>query len=139
MKIRALLASLAIACATAGAAQAEIVVVAHPGVGLTTLSTAQVSRLFLGQTDQLPNGAKAVPLSVAGDAEDQFSREILKKSPEQVEKYWARMIFTGKAKPPRQVKATDVKATVAATPGAISYMDRSQVDGSVKVISISGN
>lgn len=139
MKMRAFLAALSLACATAGAAQAEIVVVAHPGVSLNSLSTAQVSRLFLGQTDQLPNGAKAVPLGVAGDTEDQFSREILKKSPEQVEKYWARMIFTGKAKPPRQVKSAEVKAAVAGTPGAISYMDRSQVDGSVKVIAISGN
>lgn len=137
MKIRIVLAALALA--SAGSATAEIVVVAHPGVGLSSLSTSQVSRIFLGQTDQLPNGAKAVPLSVAGDAEDQFSREVLKKSPEQIEKYWARMIFTGKARQPRQVKANDVKATVAGTPGAISYMDRSQVDGSVKIISVTGD
>lgn len=137
MNIRIILAPIVLACA--GIAQAEIVVVANPGVGISSLSTAQVSRLFLGQTDQLPNGSKAVPMSVVGDSEDQFSREILKKSPEQVEKYWARMIFTGKAKQPRQVKGNDVKAAVAGTPGAISYMDRSQVDGSVKVITISGN
>lgn len=137
MKFRIVLAALALA--SAGSAAAEIVVIAHPAVGLASLSTAQVSRLFLGQTDQLPNGAKAIPLSVAGDAEDQFSREILKKSPEQIEKYWARMIFTGKARQPRQVKAGDVRTTVASTPGAISYIDRSQVDASVKVIHVTGD
>jgi hypothetical protein len=75
-------------------------------------------------------------VDVAGAAKDQFSQQVLKKSPEQVEKYWARMIFTGKAKPPREVKPGDVKAVVASTPGALSYVDKNQVDGSVKVISV---
>jgi ABC-type phosphate transport system substrate-binding protein len=118
------------------AAQAELVVVSHPDVAVASLSQAQVNRLFFGQTDLLPDGSKAVPLDVGGAAKDEFSREILKKSPAQAEKYWARMIFTGKAKPPREVKVAEVKAVVAHTPGAISYLDRSQVDNSVKVITV---
>ena len=126
-------------CVVGNIARAELVIVANSNAPLSSLKTSQVSRLFLGQTDLLPNGAKAVPLAVSGDMEDQFSREILKKSPEQVEKYWARMIFTGKAKPPREVKVNEVRAVVSGTPGAISYMERNQVDGSVKIIPISGD
>jgi hypothetical protein len=37
------------------------------------------------------------------------------------------------------VKAAEVKAMVASTPGPISYLDRSQVDGSVKVFALEGN
>ncbi|HET8729720.1 MAG TPA: hypothetical protein VFM34_01245 [Moraxellaceae bacterium] len=138
MNARIALSAIAL-CIAGNAAQAELVLVANSSAPISSLSASQVSRLFLGQTDLLPNGAKAVPLAVSGDTEDQFSREILKKSPEQVEKYWARMIFTGKAKPPREVKVGEVKAAVSGTPGAISYMERSQVDGSLKIIPISAN
>lgn len=134
MKIRIFLAASLLA--TAGVASAEPVVIANPGVGIASISQSQLSRLFFGQTDLLPNGSKAVPLNVGGASEDEFANKLLKKTPEQVEKYWARMIFTGKAKPPREVKPEEVKAIVAKTPGAISYLDSSQVDGSVKVLTV---
>lgn len=134
MKIRIFLAASMLA--TAGIASAESVVIANPGVGITSISQSQLSRLFFGQTDLLPNGGKAVPLNVGGASEDEFATRVLKKTPEQVEKYWARMIFTGKAKPPREVKPEEVKAIVAKTPGAISYVDSSQVDASVKVLPV---
>jgi ABC-type phosphate transport system substrate-binding protein len=137
MNIRFLLAAAFLSFAAH--AQAEVVLVAHPGVGLSSLPQSQVSRLFFGQARQFPNGTAALPLDVSGALKDQFAQQVLKKSPEQVEKYWARMIFTGKAKPPREVKAGDVKAMVASTPGAISYLDRSLVDGSVKVIDITAD
>ena len=137
MNVRFLLAAALLAIA--GLAQADMVLIANPGVDVGSLSKSDVSRLFLGQTDLLPNGSKAVPLNVSGESQDQFSREILGKSPEQISKYWARMVFTGKAKQPREVGAGDVKAQVANTPGALSYIDRSQVDKSVKVIAVTGN
>jgi hypothetical protein len=120
----------------AGAAHAETVLVGNPGLHFSSLPLSQVSRLFLGQTSQLPDGSTAIPLDVGGGSREAFYREVLKKSPDQVEKYWARMIFTGKAQPPREVKPADVKSIVAETPGALSYMDSSKVDGSVKVIQV---
>lgn len=121
----------------AASAQADLVVIAHPGVNVVSLPQSALSRLFFGQSAELPNGIKAIAVDVSGPSKDQFNQTVLKKSPQQVDKYWARMIFTGKANPPREVKPADVKAVVASTPGAISYIDKSQLDGSVKVISIS--
>jgi hypothetical protein len=137
MNIRFLLGAGMLTIATF--AQAELVLVANPGLNISSLPKSQVSRLFFGQTEQLPSGGKATPLDVSGPSKDQFAAQVLKKSPEQVEKYWARMIFTGQAKPPREVKPAEVKAMVASTPGALSYLDRSQVDGSIKVVEITGN
>lgn len=117
-------------------AQAELVVIAHPSSATNSLPASQLSRLFLGQTSNLPDGSRAIALDVSGGSRSQFYRDILKRPPEQVEKYWARMIFTGKAQPPREIRPADVKSTVAETPGAISYIDSSKVDGSVKVIRI---
>lgn len=124
---------------SAGLSQAELVVITHAGNSLNSLGASQLSRIFLGQTGVYPDGKQAIPLDVGGDSRNQFYRDVLKKSPAQIEKYWARMIFTGKAQPPREVRAAEVKALVAETPGAISYLERSKVDASVKILSIDTN
>lgn len=121
---------------TATLSHAETVLIGNPGLHFSSLPLSQVSRIFLGQSSQLPDGSAAIPLDVSGGSREQFYRDVLKKSPEQIEKYWARMIFTGKAQPPREIRPGDVKSVVAETPGAISYIDSSKVDGSVKVIHI---
>lgn len=135
MSIRQLFLGMSI-LAGASIAHAEMVLITHPSNSVSSLPQSQVSRLFLGQTSTFPNGSRATPLDVQGDTKAQFHRDVLKRQTEQVEKYWARMIFTGKAQPPREVKAREVKAVVAETPGAISYIDSSQVDSSVKVIRV---
>ncbi|MDF3029726.1 MAG: hypothetical protein K0R03_284 [Moraxellaceae bacterium] len=117
-------------------AHAELVVVAHPGVKTSTISQLQLSKIFLGQSTTFADGSTAVPLDVNGDYRNSFYTHVLKRSPTQLEKYWARMIFTGKVQPPRQVSAKDVRSIVSETPGAISYLDSAAVDGSVKVLTI---
>lgn len=127
----ALIASLWIQTACA-----ELVVVANNDVKINSLSQNQLSKIFLGQSSKFPDGSNATPLDVTGDVRNAFYTYILKKSPTQVEKYWARMIFTGKSQPPREIRKTEVKATVMDTAGGISYMERSMVDGSVKIITV---
>lgn len=119
-------------------ANAELVVVANPHVGFNQLKQGELRRIFLGQASKFPNGEGAKPLDVSGEDRNTFYQSFLNKSPEQVATYWAKMIFTGKAEPARQVRPQDVKQAVSASTGAISYMDRSLVDASVKVISIIG-
>lgn len=119
-------------------ASAELVVVTNASAKFSTLKQSQLTRLFLGQSNSLPDGSAAIPFDVSGER-NTFYNEVLKKAPEQLEKYWARMIFTGKAQMPRQVAPRDIKSTVAETPGAISYIERSAVDASVKVIAITAD
>lgn len=135
MTIRTLLIASALLLGSS-LAQAELVVVANPASGISSLPLSQLNRIFLGQSGVYADGKPAIALDVSGGSRDQFYRDILKKTPEQIEKYWARMIFTGKAQPPREVRPADVKSIVADTPGAISYIDSSKVDGSVKVVRI---
>ena len=48
---------------------------------------------------------------------------------------WARITFTGKGTPPKELKSdAEVKAFVAANPRAIGYVDASAVDSSVKAV-----
>lgn len=134
MIIRQYLSGLLLASCTF-AAQADLVVVTHPSTSASSIGASQLNRIFLGQTSTFTDGSKAVPLDVS-DSRPQFYRELLSKDPSQMEKYWTKMIFTGKAQPPRDVKSGDIKSTVADTKGAISYMDRSRVDGSVKILKV---
>lgn len=123
-------------CISTFTVQAELVVVTHPGNTINTLPLSQLNRIFLGQSSSYANGSRAIALDVNDNSRTQFYREILGKEPGQIEKYWMRMIFTGKAHPPREVKLSEVKSVVAETPGAIAYLEKSQVDASVKVLKI---
>lgn len=117
-------------------AHAELVVVVNPNTAVTSLSTHQLSRIFLGQTGVFPNGSTAIALDGNDALRNRFYQEVLQKNPEQINKYWTRMIFTGKARLPREIRLSDIKMAVAETPGAITYMDRNMVDHSVRVIHI---
>ncbi len=117
-------------------AHAEMVVIVNPHVNFSILTKGELRRIFLGQTGKFPNGDPAEPFDVVGEYRNTFYQTILMKTPESVENYWASMIFTGKAQPPRQVQPNEAKQLVATSLRAISYIDRSQVDTSVKVISI---
>jgi len=117
-------------------ARAELVVIANPHVPFNALTQGELRRIFLGQTSKLSNGEAVEPLDVSGGYRNVFYQSILMKSPEQVETYWANMIFSGKAEPPRLIRPEEIKQAVAGSVGAISYIDRSEVNASVKVISI---
>ncbi len=117
-------------------AGAELVVIANPHVSFNSLTQGQLRRIFLGQTSKFPNGEVAEPLDLGGEYRNEFYEDLLKKSPSQVDNYWANMIFSGKASPPRQIRPEDVKQAVAGSVRAISYIDRTQVSPSVKIISI---
>ena len=61
--------------------------------------------------------------------------EVTGKDAAQVKAVWTRLIFTGKATPPKEVASSaDVKKAVASDPKAIGYMEKGAVDSSVKVV-----
>ena len=120
-----------------GLARAEIAVVGNPALGVDTLSKSQVKMLFLGKTSRLPDGS---PVTVVDQDEgsatrEAFGKQVLRKNVSQMKAYWSRMIFSGKATPPRTV-ADDaaVRDWVARTANGIGYLDASQVDDSVKIL-----
>lgn len=101
------------------------------------LTSADVKRLFLSKRGAYKNGSTATPLNLPlGDpARAAFREKILKKSPSQEQTYWSKLVFNGKASPPKELgSAAEVLATVAADPTALGYLDASLVDDSVKVV-----
>jgi ABC-type phosphate transport system substrate-binding protein len=118
-------------------AMAELVVVVSSKSPLAALTENQVADIFLGRSSELPGGGDAVPIDQADDAANrqEFYRHVTGKSPAQLKTYWSKLIFTGRGQPPREVgDASAVKKAVAMSNSAIGYIDRSEVDQSVKPI-----
>jgi len=120
-----------------GAVQADVVVVVSAKSPVTALSKNQVADIFLGRTSRFPDGVQAVRIDQDEGtvARDEFYATFAGKSAEQVRAYWARIIFTGRGRPPRVVSNNiEVRKLVAANPQAIAYLERSAVDASVRVL-----
>ena len=118
-------------------ASADVVVIVSARSEVTRLTAEQVAKIFLNKVDVFPNGAKAVPVDQAegNPVRDEFYSRVVNKSSSQLTAYWARITFTGDGNPPKLLEGdVAVKKAVAADPNAIGYIDKSAVDGSVRVI-----
>ncbi|WP_229213358.1 MULTISPECIES: hypothetical protein [unclassified Duganella] len=118
------------------AASAEVVVVVSAKSGVASLTSDQVSQIFLAKSVAFPNGDTATAVDQSdGAARAEFYSRVTGKDPSQLKAYWSQLIFTGKAKPPKAVAdSAEVKKQVAGSPNAIGYINKSAVDASVKVV-----
>lgn len=112
-------------------AMAEVVVVVNPKAAESTMSKEQVAQFFLGKSTAMTpiDQAESSPLRA------EFYKKVADKDATQAKALWSKLVFTGKATMPKEVADNAaVKAAVAANPKAIGYIDKSAVDGSVKVV-----
>jgi ABC-type phosphate transport system substrate-binding protein len=134
------LRTLALAAALglcASVAMAEVVVVVSARNSSASLTENQVADIFLGRAAFYPSGEEAVPLDLPEDSalRADFYRDCTGKSASQLRAYWSKLIFTGRAQPPREMAdAAAIKHYLQSRPSAIAYMDRKDVDPSVKVV-----
>jgi ABC-type phosphate transport system substrate-binding protein len=140
MAARSRINSAALAFALTSAfniATADVVAVVSSNNANTTLSKAQVTDIFLGKISHFPNGALAVPIdqAVGSLAREEFYVSYAAKSSAQITSYWAKIIFTGRGQPPKAVaNSVEVRRLLAANPQAISYIERSDVDNTLKIL-----
>jgi ABC-type phosphate transport system substrate-binding protein len=130
------LLSIALSLAV-GPATADVVAVVAATSAVTTLSKDQVTDIFLGKVSRFPNGSIAAPIDQeeGSPARDEFYAAYAGKSPAQMKSHWSKIIFTGRGQPPKAVSnSVEVKKLIAANPQAISYIERSALDSSVKVV-----
>lgn len=114
----------------------EMVVIANKSVS-GSLSREQVASIFLGKAVSLPSGGRANPvdLPASNPLRERFYSRVTGKSSAEVKSYWARLIFTGMALPPKEANnSEEVKRLVAKTPGAVGYVESGAVDESVTVV-----
>ena len=112
-------------------ALAEVVVVVNPKAAEASMTKEQVAQFFLCKSTAM------TPIDQPEDApvRAEFYKKVTDKDASQAKALWSKLVFTGKASMPKEVaNSAAVKSAVAANPKAIGYMEKSAVDGSVKVV-----
>ncbi len=111
------------------AAHADTVVIGNPAAA--ALTKDKIADIFLGK-DQ-----SATPLDQPESApiRADFYKKATGRDLSQVKATWSRLTFSGKGQPPKELPdSAAVKKAVAADPKAVGYVDKSAVDGTVKVL-----
>jgi len=124
-------------CFAASLANAGEVAVVNPKNPISTLSKDELADIYLGNAKNFPGGSSAVPLDLPEGAagRQDFHKTVTGKNETQFKAYWAKMVFSGRGVPPKEVASdAEVKSMVAGNPNMIGYIDKSAVDGSVKVV-----
>lgn len=139
LALTALCMGMGAAVASAAGSLADFVVVVHPAQDLSSITTADLTKLFLKKTPKWPNGTAVAPVDQAVDAgvREVFSELVLGKKVSAVGSYWQQQVFSGQGIPP-EVKAGDaeVLSYVKATPGAIGYVSAGAATDGVKVVAV---
>lgn len=116
---------------------AQVAVIVHPGTTISGAKADQIADVFLGKTDAVGGASNlsAVDQTEGSPTRDAFYKAAAGRDAAQLKAYWARLTFTGKAKPPQALASdAEVKKHVASKPGAIGYISAAAADSSVKVV-----
>lgn len=128
LKLGLLLAS---GLAMTSIANAEVVVVVNAKHPAASMTAEQIADVYLGKDTSY--AAFDLPDSAA--QRNQFYAKVVGKDAAQVKAIWARLVFTGKAQPPKAVaNSAEVVKLVASNDKGIAYVDKGAVDDSVKVV-----
>lgn len=115
-------------------ALAEYVIIVHPDTNVN-LTQQDVERIFLAKTKTFPQGGIATPVNCLEGEKIRvtFDQRVIGKNESQMKSYWAKLIFTGKALPIKQLSCDrEIVEFVAKHPGAIGYVDINSADNSVR-------
>lgn len=105
----------------------------------SSMSTKEVSDLFMKKTTKWSNGTTAAPVDLNSNSgvRESFSKKIHGKATAAVRSYWQQAAFSGSASaPPEKANDSEVIEYVKRNPGAIGYVSSEASTAGVKTISI---
>jgi len=127
--MKTIISMLALPLMLVSVAQADVVVIGN--VAAPNMSKDEVTQFFLGKSQAM----KPVDRTSSDPIKAQFYQKLSGQDLSQVKATWSRLVFTGKATAPKELPdAAAVKKAVVADPKAIGYIDKSEVDATVKVL-----
>jgi ABC-type phosphate transport system substrate-binding protein len=117
--------------------RADIVVIVNPRSNITALTHHQIIDIYMGRNPGLADGQKLQPYDQAMDSpiRSDFYYGITGKPVSTINAYWARLLFTGRASPPRPVVDNSaVLDIIEKNPMAIGYLDERYLNEHVTVV-----
>ncbi|MGC4072159.1 MAG: hypothetical protein QM760_06505 [Nibricoccus sp.] len=137
MKRLLLLAAALIGLTLAAHAQ-DAVFITNAASADASLSADDVKAILLGNKTKWDGGGviKLVVLT-EGALNDKVIRDHTQRSADQFDKYWKKLVFTGKGMPPATAKTdAEVIDYVSKNPGSFGYVAKESASDKVKVIAI---
>lgn len=130
---------LGLSLASAAGARGQTKVIVSTDVEVSSISQAEIARIYLGKKTFWDSGARIEPSLLDEDSPltAPFLEENLKKTVRQFRAYWKRHLFSGQGTAPKTFASSkQVADFVAANPGAIGIVDGSYTDDRVKFIEL---
>jgi ABC-type phosphate transport system substrate-binding protein len=115
---------------------ADVVVIAHKDLAISSLSQKDVTGIYLGNR-QVINELRIIPLDQAHDSQVRglFYASVIEMPYNQVISHWSRLIFTGKGQPPMALMGNNsIVEFVRNNPNVIGYVEQEYVTPDVKVL-----
>lgn len=131
--------SLLVCFAATRRCDAQVSVIAHPSFPGSSISSRELSRLFLGEYTAIKGGVRVVLVAQAA-AQRIYMRSFLRMSEDEFKRHWIREMFTGRPVTPPVVVATldEAVTMVQNAPGAIAFVV-GRPDGRIKVLQVDGH
>ena len=123
--------------ASSVAAIENVVIVVHPDNPINQLSKSDVINLYMGRNNTFVNGNKAITFDLSDDSnlKKVFYKALIGRSIAQVNAYWSRVKFSGRATPPIKLTShAEILTNVSSSLSAIGYLPLSEVSPDVKVV-----
>jgi hypothetical protein len=132
MKVtHSILLCIGFASFAAASAGAELVIIVNPKSPAVTMSVDEVANVYLGKDPRF----SPVDLPESAQARSEFYMKVAGKNAAQVKALWARLVFTGKMQPPKEVASPgDALKFVADNDRGMAYVEKSALDNSVKTV-----
>jgi ABC-type phosphate transport system substrate-binding protein len=122
-----------------GSSATSLSVVTSSKNSVASVSQAEIEDLFMGRSFSFPDGKKVrIIIKTETDPDHKFfTEQFLKKSLSSFKSHWARLIFTGRARPPLIVNSDDqVKKAIAEDPSSLGYISTESLTSELKEISM---
>lgn len=135
LRNRTILLMLLLAASTAGTRAADgVVVIGHPSV--KRLDDQTVARIYTGRVIEVDGvSITAVNANRGSTVRDRFLQVFLHQDEDKYTAYWTVRRYIGKGASPRELpKASDIIRFVTTTPGAIGYIDETEVQPGLNVL-----
>jgi ABC-type phosphate transport system substrate-binding protein len=119
-------------------AQAQVLVIANPGVKATSISKGDLRDVFTGNATSLPDGTRVVPILLkAGTVHEEFLQAYIGKSDSAYRAGWRSLVFSGQASMPKSLDPDAVVVDfVAHNEGAIGYISKATPHEGVKILTV---
>jgi ABC-type phosphate transport system substrate-binding protein len=128
---------LGFALVCTNAVSSEFVVVVNKGNNIEALSKREVIDIYMGRYLTFPDGESAQPLDLPAQSQlkNDFYLKLVNQDERKINAYWARLLFSGRAKPPETVKSVDeVLQKLQTSEFSIAYIPASELTDNVKVV-----